>query len=174
MAIFCDFHDIDNEILGQIIQGCTSSRVCRKAPKDSLTLKQVLDEARSLELSESRAAIIENTAAANVSNNASAYTMNSGYCGRHGQHYRSHGSSNYDGCHFNNESHCNTSVLMEPTAHGPSHRGNNHRGGDSSHRRGHPNRVSNEQTGYFIIVVLSLIPGMIVQLKARRAQTVVK
>ena len=51
MAKFCDFHDIDNEILGQISQGCTSSRVRRKALKDNLTLKQVLDEARTLELS---------------------------------------------------------------------------------------------------------------------------
>ena len=121
MAIFCDFHDIDNEILGY-----TSSRVHRKALKDNLTLKQVLDEARSLELSESRAAIIENTAAANVSNDASAHTVNSGHRGHHGQHYRSCRSSNYDGCHFNNESQHNTCVQMEPTAHGPRHRGNNH------------------------------------------------
>ena len=126
MAIFCDFHDIDNEILGQIIQGYTSSRVCRKALKDNLTLKQVLDEARSLELSESRAAIIENTAAANVSNDASAHTVNNGHHGRCRQHYRSRCSSNYDGRHFHNGSQHNTCVQMEPTAHGPSHRGNNH------------------------------------------------
>ena len=35
MTIFCDFHD--NEILGQIIQGCTSSRVRRKALKANST-----------------------------------------------------------------------------------------------------------------------------------------
>ena len=110
MAIFCDFHDIDNEILGQIIQGYTSSIMCRKALKDNLTLKQVLDEAPRLELSESRAAIIENTAAANVSNDASAHTVNSGHRGHRGQHYRSRGSSNYDGRHFNNGSQHNTCV----------------------------------------------------------------
>ena len=130
MTIFCDFHD--NEILGQIIQGCTSSRVRRKALKANSTRKQVLDEARSLQLSESRAVIIENTAAANVLNDANAHAVNSGHRGRRGQHYRSRGSSNYDGRHFNNGSKRNTSVLMEPTAHGPSHRGNNNRRGDSS------------------------------------------
>ena len=35
---------------------------------------------------------------------------------------------------------------MEPTAHGPSHMGNNYRGGDSSRRRGRTNRVSNEHS----------------------------
>lgn len=58
-AALCEFHDVDKEILGQIIQGCTSSRVRRKALKDNLNLQQVLDDARSLELSESRATAIE-------------------------------------------------------------------------------------------------------------------
>ena len=34
--------------------------------------------------------------------------------------------------------------------------------------------MNTQQTGYVTIVVLSLIPGMIVQLKARHARTVVK
>ena len=59
LASTCDFHDADKEILSQILQGCTSSRLRRKALKDDYTLKQVLDEAKALELSESRASVVE-------------------------------------------------------------------------------------------------------------------
>ena len=52
--------------------------------------------------------------------------MNSGHHCRRRQHYRSRGSSNYDGRHFNNGFQRNTCEQMEPTAHGPSHRGNNY------------------------------------------------
>ena len=48
------------EILSQILHGCVSSPIRRKALKDNLNLKQVLDEACALELSESRAAEMEN------------------------------------------------------------------------------------------------------------------
>ena len=59
LASTCDFHDADKEILSQILQGCTSSRLRRKVLKDVYTLKQVLDEAKALELSESRASVME-------------------------------------------------------------------------------------------------------------------
>ena len=59
LAQTCDFHDQDREILSQIIQGCSSTRVRRKALKESSTLQQVLSEARALELSEQRATEIE-------------------------------------------------------------------------------------------------------------------
>ena len=55
----CDFHNTDKEILAQIIQGCKSTCVRRKALKDNMTLKAVLDEARALKLPDSRAAEIE-------------------------------------------------------------------------------------------------------------------
>ncbi|MEG7521549.1 MAG: hypothetical protein M3H12_00385, partial [Chromatiales bacterium] len=77
LVIRCDFHDVDKEILAQITQCCTSSRVRRKALKDNLNIMQLLGETRSLELSESRAAIFENAAAANaVSSDVNAYSVN--------------------------------------------------------------------------------------------------
>ena len=81
--MLCDSHDAEKEILGQIRQGCTSPGVHRKALKDNLRLKQVLDEVRSLELSESRAAVIENAAAAanTVSNDATTFAVNRGHRG---------------------------------------------------------------------------------------------
>ena len=59
LASTCDFHDVDREILSQVIQGCTSSRVRRRALRDNYTLDKCLDEARALELSESRASVME-------------------------------------------------------------------------------------------------------------------
>ena len=59
LASLCDFHDTDKEILAQIIRGCNSTRVRRKALKDNMTLKAVLDESRALELSDSRTTEIE-------------------------------------------------------------------------------------------------------------------
>ena len=56
LAATCDFHDQDREILSQVLHGCVSSRIRRKALKDNLNLKQVLEEARAFELSDSRAA----------------------------------------------------------------------------------------------------------------------
>ena len=63
LATHCDFHDTDTEILAQIVQGCVSNRLRRKALKDNITLQAVLDEARALELSETRAAEIEGACA---------------------------------------------------------------------------------------------------------------
>ena len=59
LASTCDFHDNDREILSQISQSCTSSRIRRRALRDNFTLDKVLDEARALELSESRASEME-------------------------------------------------------------------------------------------------------------------
>ena len=59
LAATCDFHDQDREILSQVLHGCVSSRIRRKALKDNLNLKQVLDEARAFELLDSRAAEME-------------------------------------------------------------------------------------------------------------------
>ena len=59
LASTCEFHDVDKEILSQILQGCLSTRLRRKALKDNYSLTQVLDEARAIELSESRASVME-------------------------------------------------------------------------------------------------------------------
>ena len=80
LASLCDFHDTDKEILAQIIQGCNSTRVRRKALKDNMTLKAVLDEARALELSDSKTAEIEKVcdSFSSVSVNAVARRHHSG------------------------------------------------------------------------------------------------
>jgi hypothetical protein len=65
LAALCEFHDKDSEILSQILQGCTSARLRRKALKENYNLKQVLDEARADELSEVRAAEMERSAVSN-------------------------------------------------------------------------------------------------------------
>ena len=77
MAIICDFHDVDKEILAQIIQGSTSSTVHRQESAERcLDPQKILKEARSLELSDSRAAAIEKAAAANaISSNANTYNV---------------------------------------------------------------------------------------------------
>jgi hypothetical protein len=64
LASTCEFHNAETEILSQILQGCTSSRLRRKSLKDGYNLKQVIDEARAIELSESRAAEMENRVSA--------------------------------------------------------------------------------------------------------------
>ena len=63
LAINCDFHDTDSDIFRQILHGCTSSRLRRRALRESFTLDQILLETRSQELSEARATeYIEQTA----------------------------------------------------------------------------------------------------------------
>ncbi|MCG7866506.1 MAG: hypothetical protein JAY74_09055 [Candidatus Thiodiazotropha taylori] len=59
LASTCEFHNADNEILGQIIQGCTSTRIRRRALRDNYNLDKLLDEARAIELAESRATAME-------------------------------------------------------------------------------------------------------------------
>ena len=55
----CEFHDKNIEIKSQIVQCCSSNRLRRKALKSNLTLAELLDEARSLEISEIQAQGIE-------------------------------------------------------------------------------------------------------------------
>lgn len=74
LAQHCDFHDIDREILTQILYGCKSAKLRRRALRDNLTLDQILKEARAVELSESRADEIEHTS---NSNSAMRITENS-------------------------------------------------------------------------------------------------
>lgn len=66
MAALCEFGGVAKDILAQIIQGCCSSRVCRKALKDYLNLELVLDEAQSFKLSESRAYVVQKTVSVNA------------------------------------------------------------------------------------------------------------
>lgn len=56
LAATCDFKDVDREIKSQIILGCSSSRFRRMALKDyKLTLQELLDTGRALEMSETHA-----------------------------------------------------------------------------------------------------------------------
>ena len=59
LANICDFHDVKQEILTQILHGCLSSRLRRRGLMTNLPLDQLLAEARSYELAECRAAEIE-------------------------------------------------------------------------------------------------------------------
>ena len=60
LASTCEFDDRDKEIKVQVIQHCMSGRVRRKALRESITLKQIIDFARSIDLSEKQASTIEN------------------------------------------------------------------------------------------------------------------
>lgn len=67
LAKNCEFADVDAEIKTQIIQSCASSRLRRKALREpDLTLDELLDHGRTLELSEMHASGIERGAAAAV------------------------------------------------------------------------------------------------------------
>ena len=59
LANTCDFHDVRQEILTQILHRCLSSRLRRRGLMTNLPLDQLLAEARSYELAECRAAEIE-------------------------------------------------------------------------------------------------------------------
>lgn len=56
LTVTCDFNDVEREIKGQIIQGCSSNR---RDP--TMTLTNILDMARALEQSETQTASIENS-----------------------------------------------------------------------------------------------------------------
>lgn len=67
LAKDCDFADADREIMAQIIQSCTSSRLRRRALREpDMTLNDLLDLGRMLEISEKQAEGIEENAAAAV------------------------------------------------------------------------------------------------------------
>ena len=61
LAKSCDFHDIDREIKAQIVQSCSSTRLRRRALRDDMTLKQLIDAGRAIELSDRQARTIEQT-----------------------------------------------------------------------------------------------------------------
>jgi hypothetical protein len=66
LAATCEFHNKDTEILNQVIQGCTSTRIRRRALRDNFTLDRLIEEARALEVSEVRASDMEGRQAANA------------------------------------------------------------------------------------------------------------
>ena len=51
-AIICEFSNSENEIKIQLVEGCLSSRVRRKAIQDDLPLADILAYARSLEITD--------------------------------------------------------------------------------------------------------------------------
>jgi len=59
MAKKCNFTDQNTEIKRQIIQGCTSSRLRRKAMESNLTLDELLRAAQAMEASEAQTAELE-------------------------------------------------------------------------------------------------------------------
>ena len=67
LAKYCEFTNVDNEILSQITQQCRSSKVRRRSFQEGITLKEVIDCGLALETSEQEASSIE--AAADMSVN---------------------------------------------------------------------------------------------------------
>ncbi|CAC5366652.1 unnamed protein product [Mytilus coruscus] len=59
LSVNCEFNDDNREVKSQIVQGCSSSRLRRKALREDMTLEQLLSSARALELSEKQANKIE-------------------------------------------------------------------------------------------------------------------
>ena len=59
LAATCEFAAKDAEVKSQIVRGCTSTRLRRRALRENLTLTQLLDMARSLELAETQASWME-------------------------------------------------------------------------------------------------------------------
>ena len=85
LASTCKFPDKDRAILSQIVQGCSSSRLRRRALREDMTLERIVEEARALELSESRAIEMEGKIVNQVRRGHSNTTNN--------QHSGSRGSS---------------------------------------------------------------------------------
>ncbi|CAC5363752.1 unnamed protein product [Mytilus coruscus] len=59
LSVNCEFTDDNREVKSQIVQGCSSSRLRRKALREDMTLEQLLLSARALALSEKQANEIE-------------------------------------------------------------------------------------------------------------------
>jgi hypothetical protein len=67
MATTCEFHDVDVEIKSQLIQGCQSNRLRRKALSDpTMTLNNMIEFARAAEMAELQATGIERDSAAGL------------------------------------------------------------------------------------------------------------
>ncbi|VDI13128.1 Hypothetical predicted protein [Mytilus galloprovincialis] len=59
LAVNCEFTETSKEVKSQIIQGCHSTRLRRKALREDTTLEGLISSARALELSEKQATEIE-------------------------------------------------------------------------------------------------------------------
>ncbi|XP_063400348.1 uncharacterized protein K02A2.6-like [Mytilus trossulus] len=59
LAVNCEFTETSKEVKSQIIQGCHSTRLRRKALREDTTLEGLISSARALELSEKQASEIE-------------------------------------------------------------------------------------------------------------------
>ena len=60
LAATCEFENVDREVKAQIVSGCSSSRLHRKALRDpKASLNDLLDHGRALETSESQASGME-------------------------------------------------------------------------------------------------------------------
>ncbi len=57
--MICEFSSIENEIKIQLVEGCLSSRVRRKAIQDDLSLANILAYARSLEITDKAVKTLE-------------------------------------------------------------------------------------------------------------------
>ena len=77
----CEFADNDIEIKNQIVQGCVSQRLRRRALREDLTLDDLLKAARALELSDEQAVAME-------SQNANVNAINKKKPVRHQPQYR--------------------------------------------------------------------------------------
>ena len=86
-----------------MVQGCNSTKVRRKALKDDLSLKQVLHEARSLELSETRASTIEQAVSASASSDNCTYAITRGQTRARGFHHR---RGNHDPTGYGTKQQC--------------------------------------------------------------------
>ena len=78
LSINCNFPDVDAEIVTQIIHGCNSHRLRRRALREGYTLAEIIAAARAQELSENRAAEIESNSQpvpARTQDEASAYSV---------------------------------------------------------------------------------------------------
>ena len=59
LAATCDFGNVEREIKSQILVGCTSNRLRRRALREDMSLTDLLKHARSLEITEQQAKDIE-------------------------------------------------------------------------------------------------------------------
>ncbi|KAL8605547.1 hypothetical protein ACOMHN_031484 [Nucella lapillus] len=59
LAATCDFPNVEREIKSQILQGCYSQRLSRRALRDDLNLDNLLKAARALEISDEQAEAME-------------------------------------------------------------------------------------------------------------------
>ncbi|MCG8046748.1 MAG: aspartyl protease family protein, partial [Candidatus Thiodiazotropha endolucinida] len=78
LSINCDFTENDREIKSQIIQGCSSSRLRRRALREDQNLDELLKLARSMELSDKQACEIEHTEKSQSANAVRAFKNKSG------------------------------------------------------------------------------------------------